>query len=96
MSPFGLGPLPGIPKEWDAPYLWKNCDSIEDELLTRVIIKMHNEGTRSIYSSVGIDHSTGFITPLEYGSVLVEYETDENGDQSIWRVLVECLPKFCG
>ena len=86
MSPFGLGPLPEIPKEWDAPYLWKNCDDIEDELLTRVIIKMHHDGIRDKYSSVGIDHATGLVIPVEYGTVLVYYETDENGEQRIWSV----------
>ena len=83
MSKFGLGVLPEIPKEWDAPYLWKGCETIEDELLTRVIIRMHNEGIYDNYSSVGINYGTGLITPIEYGSLLVEYITDENGKQRI-------------
>ena len=60
-------------------------DSIEDELLCRVGIKMKKEGTRSKYSSIGINPRTGLVTPIEYGSILVEYETDENGDQRIVR-----------
>lgn len=86
MSPFGLGPYPEIPKDWDTPYLWKGCDSIKDELLARVIVKMHNEGIYSKYSSVGINHGTGLITAIEHNSVLVEYETDKNGEQVIWSV----------
>lgn len=80
MSPFGLGLLPEIPKEMNAPYLLKGCETIEEELLARVMIKMHNEGIRSKYSSVGIDFGTGLITPIEYGSILVEYATDKNGE----------------
>lgn len=86
MSPFGLGPYPEIPEDWNTPYLWNGCDTIQDELLTRVIIKMHNEGVYSKYGSVGIDHDTGLITPIEYGTVLVEYETNGKGEQVIWRV----------
>ncbi len=81
VSPFGLGPYPEIPKEWDTPYLWKTCETIESELLSRVDIKMHNEGIRSKYSSIGIDSGTGRITPIEWGSVLVEYVTDKNGER---------------
>lgn len=80
VSPFGLGEYPAIPKEWNAPYLWKQCDTIYSELLSRVNIKMHNEGIAHKYSSVGIDHGTGLITPIEYGSILVEYVTDANGE----------------
>ena len=88
MSRFGLGPYPEIPKEWNfIPNYWETCESIEDELLTRVTIKMHNEGTRSKYGSVGIDPSTGLITALERGSVLVETEIDENGEERIYRTL---------
>ena len=86
MSPFGLGPYPEIPEKMNAPYLWEGCQTLEDELLTRVIIKMHNEGIRDKYSSVGINHGTGLIIPIEYGSILVEYETDENGEQIICSV----------
>ncbi|MDE0482654.1 MAG: hypothetical protein OXI67_08770 [Candidatus Poribacteria bacterium] len=84
-SPFGLGPYPEIPKEWgwNVKFLWESRETIEDELLKRVTIKMRKEGTRSKYSSVGINHGTGLITPIEYGSILVEYETDENGEQRI-------------
>ena len=88
MSRFGLGPYPEIPKEWNfIPNYWETCDTIEDELLTRVSIKMHNEGIRSKYGSVGINPSTLMITALERGTVLVEYEIDENGDKRIWRTL---------
>ena len=86
MSKFGLGPLPEIPKDWNDPYLWKGCKTIESELLTRVIIKMHNEGIYDKYSSVGIDYGTGLIAPIEHGSLLVELETDKNGEQRIWGV----------
>ena len=89
MSRFGLGPYPEIPKEWNViPNYWEfMVDSIGSELLCRVIIKMHNEGTRSKYGSVGIGHSTLMITAVERGSVLVEYEIDENGEESIYRTL---------
>ena len=89
MSRFGLGPYPEIPKEWNfIPDYWEfMVDSIEDELLSRVTIKMHNEGIRSKYGSVGISYSTGLITALERGSVLVEYEIDENGEKRIWSTL---------
>ena len=87
VSPFGLGPYPEIPKEWDTPYLWETCETIESELLSRVDIQMHNEGIRSKYSSVGIDYGTGRITPIEWGSVLVEYVTDKNGEQRIVSVM---------
>ena len=85
MSPFGLGPLPEIPKEWgwNVKFLWESRETIEDELLKRVTIKMRKDGTRSKYSSVGINHGTGLVTPIEYGSILVEYEIDENGEQRI-------------
>ena len=88
MSRFGLGPYPEIPKEWNViPDYWEfMVDSIEDELLSRVTIKMHNEGTRSKYGSVGVS-PTGQVIALERGSVLVEYEIDENGEKRIWSVL---------
>ena len=84
MSPFGLGPYPEIPEKMNAPYLWEGCQTLEDELLTRVIIKMHNEGIRDKYSSVGINHGTGLIIPIEYGSILIE--TNENDEQIICSV----------
>ena len=88
MSRFGLGPYPEIPKEWNfLPNYWETVDSIESELLRRVTIKMHNEGIRSKYGSVGINPRTGLIIALERGSVLVEYEIDENGEKSIYRTL---------
>ena len=88
MSRFGLGPYPEIPKEWNfLPNYWETVEDIETELLRRVTIKMHNEGIRSKYGSVGIGYSTGMITALERGSVLVEYEIDENGEKRIWRTL---------
>ena len=88
MSRFGLGPYPEIPKEWNfIPDYWEfMVDSIEDELLSRVTIKMKKEGTRSKYGSVGVS-PTGQVIALERGSVLVEYEIDENGEKSIWRTL---------
>ena len=87
MSRFGLGPYPEIPKEWNfLPNSWETDDTIEEELLTRVAIKMHNEGTRSKYGSVGVS-PTGQVIALERGSVLVEYEIDENGEKSIYSAL---------
>ena len=88
MSRFGLGPYPEIPKEWNyRPDFWETVRNIETELLERVTIKMHNEGTRSKYGSVGINHGTGLVTALERGSILVEYEIDENGEERIYRTL---------
>jgi hypothetical protein len=88
MSPFGLGPYPEIPKEWNvvSNYWELMGDSIENELLSRVTIKMHNEGIRSKYGSVGVS-PTGQVIALERGSVLVEYEIDENGEKSIYSAL---------
>ena len=88
VSRFGLGPYPEIPKEWNfLPNYWETVEDIETELLRRVTIKMHNEGIRSKYGSVGIGYSTGLITALERGSVLVEYEIDENGEKRIYSTL---------
>ena len=88
MSRFGLGPYPEIPKEWGyIPDYWEfMVDSIETELLSRVTIKMKKEGTRSKYGSVSVS-PTGEVIALERGSVLVEYEIDENGEKHIWSVL---------
>ena len=87
MSRFGLGPYPEIPKEWNyIPNYWETVKNIEIELLERVTIKMHNEGTRSKYGSVGV-RPTGEVIALERGSVLVEYEIDKNGEKRIWRTL---------
>ena len=36
-------------------------------------------------SSLPFGHSTGLITALERGSVLVEYDIDENGEKRIYR-----------
>lgn len=84
MSRFGLGPYPEIPKDSDYPRnYFETCEDIETELLRRVHVKMYNEGILDKYSSVGISYRTRLITPIEYGSILVEYETDENGDQRI-------------
>ena len=88
MSPFGLGPYPEIPKEWNPiPDYWDRIDSLELELITRVDIKMYNEGIRSKYGSIGMDPATRLITAIERGSVLVEYEIDENGEKRIYRTL---------
>ena len=88
MSRFGLGPYPEIPKEWNvvSNYWEFMVDSIEDELLSRVTIKMHNEGTRSKYGSVGVT-PTGQVIAIERGSVLVEYEIDKNGEKRIWSTI---------
>ena len=89
VSRFGLGPYPEIPKEWGLieNFLWEICDTIEEELITRVHVKMRKEGIRSKYGSVGMNPRTGQIIALERGTVLVEYEIDENGDKRIWRTL---------
>ena len=89
MSRFGLGPYPEIPKEWNViPNYWEfMVDSIEDELLCRVAIKMHNEGIRSKYGSVGFDPSTLLIIAVERGSVLIETEIDQNGEERVYRAL---------
>ena len=88
MSRFGLGPYPETPKEWNfLPNHWETYETIAEELLTRVTIKMYNEGIRSKYGSVGVS-PTGQVIALERGSVLVEYEIDENGEKKIWSTLV--------
>ena len=88
MSRFGLGPYPEIPKELGLiPNYFENDKSIADELLSRVNIKMQIEGTRSKYGSVGINPSTLMIIALERGSVLIETEMDENGEERIYRTL---------
>ncbi len=85
MSRFGPGPYPEIPKEWNfLPNYWETVEDIETELLRRVTIKMHNEGIRSKYGSIGIGYSTGLVIALERGSVLVEYDIDENGEKRIY------------
>ena len=88
VSRFGLGPYPEIPKEWNfIPDYWEfMVDSIEDELLSRITIKMKKEGTRSKYGSVGVS-PTGQVIALERGSVLVEYEINENGEKRIYSTL---------
>ena len=87
MSRFGLGPYPETPKEWNfLPNHWETYETIAEELLTRVTIKMYNEGIRSKYGSVGVS-PTGQVIALERGSVLVEYEIDENGEKRIWSTL---------
>ena len=88
MSRFGLGPYPEIPKDGGyPPHYFETADSIETELLRRVHVKMYNEGILDKYGSVGMDHGTRLITAVERGSVLVEYEIDENGEKRIWRTL---------
>ncbi len=88
MSRFGLGPYPEIPNEWNLiPNYWETAESIEEELLYRVTIKMHNEGIRSKYGSVGINPTTLLIIAVERGSVLIETEIDENGEERIYRNL---------
>ncbi len=86
VSPFGLGPYPKVPEEWNEPNLWEECDTIEAELLERVCIIMHNEGKR--YSSIGME-ADGLITVVERGTVIVQWETAPDGTQRIWRVLAD-------
>lgn len=85
VSPFGLGEYPEIPKEWNAPHYW-DCWDIETELLCRVTLKMHHEGTRSKYGNVSINYETGMILPLERGSVIIDFYIDENGEKVITSV----------
>ena len=88
ISRFGLGPYPEIPKEWNLiPNYWETAENIEEELLYRVTIKMHNEGIRSKYGSVGINPTTLLIIAVERGSVLIETEIDENGEERIYSTL---------
>lgn len=87
MSKFGLGPYPEIPTDGPYPpnYL-ETCQDVETELLRRVNIKMHIEGILDNYSSIGINYETRLVTPIEYGTVLVEYETNQNSEKRIVRV----------
>ncbi len=84
MSPFGLGELPKPPPEWNAHYYWDDIEDVETELLLRFMIKIWHEGKE--YGSVGINHETGLIEPIERGTVLVEYYTDAHGNKKIWSV----------
>ena len=36
--------------------------------------------------SIGINYETRLITPIEYGTVLVEYETNQNSEKRIVHV----------
>ena len=86
MSKFGLGEYPEIPKDGDYPAnYFETSRHIYSELLRRVNVKMHNEGILDKYSSIGINHETGLVIPIEHGSILVEYATDEGGEQRIIR-----------
>ncbi len=86
VSPFGLGPYPKLPDGYlDPETFWGQCKDINHELLRRVTLKMRKDGTRDRYSSVGGAFLNGkmVITPIEKGSILVEYITDANGEKKI-------------
>lgn len=84
VSPYGFGPYPEIPKEWNYPNLWENIRDRNDELLERVRVKMWNEGRR--WSSIGME-ADGLITVVEPGTVIVQWETAKDGTRRIWRAL---------
>lgn len=84
VSPYGFGPYPEIPKEWNYPNLWENIRDRNHELLQRVSVRMWNEGRR--WSSIGME-GDGLITVVEPGTVIVEWETARDGTKRIWRVL---------
>lgn len=76
VSPFGLGPYPKIPEEWNEPNLWDITTSLNEELLERVCIKMWNEGKR--YDGIGID-ANGLIHPIIQGTVYVKWGENAEG-----------------
>ena len=85
VSPFGLGPYPKLPEGYIDPEIFWQCQDINHELILRVHIQMIKDGTRDRYSSVGGAFLNGkmVITPIEKGSILVEYIIDANGEKKI-------------
>ena len=76
VSPFGFGPYPEL---GDYPYkvIWSNKDSPGAELLTRVLIKLWNEGERNFRG--GSTHN-GKVYPHYHDTVYVRITPIKNKD----------------
>ncbi len=76
VSPFGFGPYPEL---GDYPYkvIWKNKDTPRAELLTRVLIKLWNEGERNFRG--GSTHN-GKVYPHYNDTVYVTFSPIKNKD----------------
>ncbi len=79
VSPFGFGPYP---KLGDYPYkvIWANKDSPRAELLTRVLIKLWNEGEKNFRG--GSTHN-GKVYPHYYDTVYVTFSPIRNKEGKI-------------
>lgn len=79
VSPFGFGPYP---KLGDYPYkvIWSNKDSPRAELLTRVLIKLWNEGEQNFRG--GSTHN-GKVYPHYHDTVYVTFSPIRNKDGKI-------------
>ncbi len=79
VSPFGFGPYP---KLGDYPYkvIWSNKDSPRAELLTRVLIKLWNEGEKNFRG--GSTHN-GKVYPHYHDTVYVTFSPIRNKDGKI-------------
>ena len=84
VSPYGFGPYPEVPA--GCPVNWKGHErfSAELELLTRVIIKLWNEGKRPLG---GFTARGGRVYPNYPNTVYIEYSELPKSDGTIERYI---------
>lgn len=83
VSPFGLGPYPELPEGWTED-TWDSATSVNKELLSRVMLKMWNEGRN--FDGIGIEDN-GLIYPIIRGTVYVKWGKTFSGEKYIYEVL---------
>ena len=80
VSPHGFGHYPKVPEDYPYKVIWSNKDSPGAELLTRVLIKLWNEGEKNFRG--GTTHN-GKIYPHYYDTVYVKFSPIRNKDGKI-------------
>ena len=89
VSPFGFGPFPAVPPDYpnDMTPTWvhnRESMSRDHELMHRVLIKLWNQGDKSVS---GAFMGSGLVYPLYPNTAYVEYKDLEMPDGSIRRVI---------
>ena len=77
VSPFGFGPYPKVPEDYPTDVSWSSDDLPIYELMTRVRIKLWEEGQRTN----GIVEENGLLYPIIRGTVYIKWS--DNGKDII-------------
>ena len=97
-SQFGFGPYPDIPLDFPLPNIWDHVENLyvddpewakNTELLTRVRIKLWNEGSRTL--GVQLSPTSGLVYPIYPNTAYVRWADEVLEDGTMNRIATNVL-----